>query len=176
MHFLERLEDRLSPRTVVSLYWPMRDEMDVLPLITALADRDVPTALPVMQGADAPLLFRCWRYGDSLQRGSFGVDEPTDGEIVRPDIVVAPLLAFDAAGNRLGYGGGYYDRTLAGLRSGRSGRSGATRSKAKGADVLAVGVAYDAQQIETMPVHPGDQVLDMIVTERRVLEFENGAA
>lgn len=152
--FWERLRDRLSPRTVVSLYRPIRDEIDVGPLMEILVDAGIPTALPVMQGAQAPLMFRRWRPGDALVRGAFGVSEPNAGTVVRPDILVVPLLAFDAAGNRLGYGGGYYDRTLADLRA---------------APVLAVGVAYDAQEFPSVPVQPEDEKLDMIVTDRRVI-------
>lgn len=140
----------------VSLYWPMRDEIDVCDLIDALAADGARTALPVMSGRDAALLFREWRTGDALMPGTFGVHEPAgDAAILRPDIVVVPLLAFDAAGNRLGYGGGYYDRTLRALRA--------------DGDVVAVGVGYDEQEISSVPGHTGDEILDMIITDRRTL-------
>lgn len=154
--FWARLRDRLSPRTVVSLYCPIRDEIDVGALVETLVDAGIPTALPVMQGAQAPLMFRRWRPGDTLIRRAFGVGEPDAGAVVRPDILVVPLLAFDIGGNRLGYGGGYYDRTLADLRA---------------APVLAVGVAYDEQEFPSVPVQQDDQKLDMIVTDRRVIDI-----
>ncbi|MFT5485987.1 MAG: 5-formyltetrahydrofolate cyclo-ligase [Paracoccaceae bacterium] len=141
---------------VVSLYWPMRDEIDARALIGALAADGAQTALPVMAGPDAVLTFRAWRIGDVLVPGAFGVHEPVgDAPVLVPDIVVAPLLAFDAAGNRLGYGGGYYDRTLRDLRAGR--------------DIVAVGVGYDEQEFRCVPGDTGDEILDMIVTDRRTL-------
>lgn len=153
--FRAAFSDRLSG-AVVSLYWPMRDEIDVRALIGALAADGAQTALPVMAGPDAALIFRAWRIGDVLVPGVFGVHEPVgDASVMVPDIVVAPLLAFDAAGNRLGYGGGYYDRTLRDLRAGR--------------DIVAVGVGYDEQEFHGVPGDTGDEILDMIVTDRRTL-------
>lgn len=153
--FLATFFDRL-PGAVVSVYMPMRDEIDVWGLIVALGAAGARTALPVMAGPDAPLIFRAWRMGDDLVPRAFGVQEPADtAPEVSPDIVIVPLLAFDAAGNRLGYGGGYYDRTLRGLRSQR--------------EIVAVGVGYDAQEFPDLPGHTGDEILDMIVTDRRIL-------
>lgn len=147
--------DRLA-RSIVALYWPMRDEIDVRDLTAALGAAGAQTALPVMAGADAPLIFRAWSTGDALVPGTFGVHEPAaSAPLLVPDIVVVPLLAFDAAGNRLGYGGGYYDCTLRDLRARR--------------DIVAVGVGYDEQEFSRVPVHTGDEILDMIVTDRRTL-------
>jgi 5-formyltetrahydrofolate cyclo-ligase len=134
----------------------MRDEIDVRGLIGALATAGAQVVLPVMVGADLPLVFREWRAGDELLPGAFGVREPADdARVLTPDIVVAPLLAFDVAGNRLGYGGGYYDRTLRDLRAGSA--------------IIAVGVGYDEQEISSVPGHTGDEILDMIITDRRTL-------
>jgi len=134
----------------------MRDEIDVRGLIGALATAGAQVVLPVMAGADLPLVFREWRAGDELLPGAFGVREPADdARVLTPDIVVAPLLAFDVAGNRLGYGGGYYDRTLRDLRAGGA--------------IIAVGVGYDEQEISSVPGHTGDEILDMIITDRRTL-------
>lgn len=145
-----------EPRPVVSAYWPMGEELDVRPLLTALAARGNPCALPVVAGKVEALVFRRWRPGDGLAPGPFGTSEPGAGaEAVTPGIVVVPLLAFDRAGNRLGYGAGFYDRTLAALR-------------ARG-PVLAVGVAFDAQEVDAVPVAAGDQPLDRVVTETRSL-------
>ncbi len=153
--FLDAMGDRLAPGVVVSLYRAMRDEIDVGPLGAALAGRGVVTALPAMQGAEKPLAFRTWRDGEALTDAAMGVREPAGGETVTPDILAVPLLAFDRKGNRLGYGGGYYDRTLSALRA--------------AGDVLAVGVAYDEQETDSVPVDDRDEPLDMIVTDRRTI-------
>jgi 5-formyltetrahydrofolate cyclo-ligase len=151
--FVGALAQRL-PGATVSLFWPMRDEIDVRVLFSSLAAGGVRTALPVMAGAGEPLAFRAWAPGDALVGAPFGVSEPAeDAPAAAPDIVGVPLLAFDARGNRLGYGGGYYDRTLRALRA-----SG---------DILAVGICYDEQEFPELPHHAGDEALDMIITDRR---------
>lgn len=151
--FVDALADRL-PGAIVALFWPMRDEIDVRVLFSSLAAAGVTTALPVMTHSDAPLRFRAWVPGDALVAAAFGVSEPAaDAPAVVPDIVGVPLLAFDARGIRLGYGGGYYDRTLRALRA--------------GGDVLAVGLCYDEQEFPELPHHAGDASLDMIITDRR---------
>ena len=152
-----RLERRMDGGPVVSLYWPMRDEIDVRPLMAELVRRGARLALPAMRGADRPLLFRRWREGDPLVPGAFGVQEPgPDARETVPDIVVVPLLAFDAGGNRLGYGGGYYDRTLRALRQ-------------AGAGIVAVAVGFDEQELPAVPEEPWDEKPDMIVTDRRCI-------
>lgn len=134
----------------------MGDEIDVRDLFDELVVRKAETALPVMVGRDAPLGFRAWSTGAPLRQASFGVREPeATAPAVDPDIVGVPMLAFDAGGNRLGYGGGYYDRTLRSLR--------ATRG------VLAVGICYDEQEFDALPTHAGDERLDMIITDRRTI-------
>lgn len=138
---------------VISGYWPIGDEIDPRPLLDSLAARGHPLALPVVGAPDAPLVFRAWSKDDTLMPGPFATRTPgDDAPEVTPRVVIAPLLAFDAAGYRLGYGGGYYDRTLAGLRRG------------PGA-VLAVGVAYRDQQVDAVPRAPYDERLDWVVTE-----------
>ena len=146
------------PGAVISLYWPMRDEIDVRDLTRALSADGVRMALPVMVEPGAPLMFREWRIGDALAPGAFGVHEPADeASTLEPDIVVVPLLAFDATGNRLGYGGGYYDRTLRDLRVCR--------------EIIAVGVGYDEQEFPAVPGDTSDEILDMIITDRRTLRI-----
>ena len=143
----------LAPGVAVSAYWPMRQEMDVRPLLAALAERGCALALPVVVGKGKPLIFRRWQTGTVLRPGSFGLSEPDAAEPeVTPRIVFAPLLAFDRLGNRIGWGAGFYDRTLARLR-------------AKG-PVSAVGVAYAAQELAEVPASAHDQPLDWIATER----------
>ncbi len=143
-----------APRdTVISGYWPIRDEIDPRPLLDSLAARGHALALPVVGPPDAPLVFRAWTKGDTLLPGPFGTRTPSaEARELTPRVVIVPLLAFDAAGYRLGYGGGYYDRTLAGLRRG------------PGA-VLAIGVAYPDQRVDAVPRAPYDERLDWVVTE-----------
>jgi 5-formyltetrahydrofolate cyclo-ligase len=143
----------LSPGRVVSAYWPLGEEIDPRPLMEALAARSLPLALPAIRGAGQPLDFRAWRPGDLLQPAGFGTREPlASAPPVEPGLLLVPLLAFDAAGYRLGYGGGFYDRSLALLR-----RAG---------DILAVGLAFAAQQVAAVPREATDQPLDLVVTER----------
>lgn len=141
---------------VISLYHPMKDELDTEPLAAALAERGLTLALPVVEKKKAPLAFRRYRPGEALVSGPHGalVPEKT-AEAATPDILVIPLLGFTRAGGRLGYGGGYYDRTLAALRAERP--------------VLAVGYAYGAQEVDALPLSPLDEGLDWIVTEREAI-------
>jgi len=153
--FCAALQDRLTG-TVVSLFAPMRDEIEAGVLFAALIDHGARTALPVMDGPEAPLVFRAWSPGDPLVDAAFGVREPTEDALtVLPDIVGVPLLAFDRTGNRLGYGGGYYDRTLRALRAAH--------------DIIAVGICYDEQEMPDIPTHQRDERLDMIITDRRTI-------
>ncbi|MBU6298905.1 MAG: 5-formyltetrahydrofolate cyclo-ligase [Alphaproteobacteria bacterium] len=147
-----------TPGAVVSGYWPIRDEADPSALMAMLAAAGHPLALPRVAARGAPLAFHRWSPGDETLMDMFGLTEPLAGaEVLTPSVLLVPLLAFDAAGYRLGYGGGYYDRTLAGLRS-----SG---------DVLAVGVAYAGQEVGAVPHHDYDQRLNLIVTENGVRRF-----
>ena len=134
---------------VVAAYYPVRSEFDCMPLLRRVAAEGWTLALPVIAGP-APLLFREWTFGAPLEPGPFGVREPVEGPLAAPDVVLVPLLAFDARGYRLGYGGGHYDRTLAALR----GAGGVT----------AIGLAFDAQEVAEVPVCPYDEPLDWILT------------
>jgi len=156
--FVETFETELarSPAPAVSGYWPMGDEFDVRPLMTRLCERGHVSALPVVVARGEALKFRRWQPGDRLTQAGFGTHEPgADAAVVVPDIVLAPLLAFDTAGGRLGYGGGFYDRTLEALRA--AGR------------IIAVGVGYQAQWVAEIPSGDNDQKLDWIVTEERAI-------
>ncbi len=156
MALLESLGGRAGAAKIVSGYWPIRDEIDPRPLLARLAARGHPLALPVVVGRDAPLIFRAWAPGAPLVAGVFATSAPSpDSPELSPEIVIAPLLAFDRAGHRLGYGGGYYDRSLAELR-------------ARG-PVLAMGAAYQDQEVAEVPHGPGDQPLDWVVTEEAAL-------
>ncbi len=153
-HFLAAVAPAAG--AVVSGYWPLGDEIDPRPLMAALAERGHRLALPAIRGADQPLDFRAWTPGEALQPADFGTQEPLAGaEELRPALLLVPLLAFDAAGYRLGYGGGFYDRSLALLRG--------------AGDILAVGLAYAGQQVAAVPREATDQPLDLVVTDRGVL-------
>ena len=149
----DRLRAALAPYAGATLagYWPMRGEADPL---AAMAAHQGPLCLPVVTGRAVPLVFRRWD-GGPLTPGPFGTSHPpeTAPEVV-PQVLIVPMLAFDARLNRLGYGGGYYDRTLAGLRA--------------AGPVVAIGLAWAVQQVAELPVEPTDQPLDVMVTDRDV--------
>ena len=141
----------LSPDAVVSGFAPLADELRIWPLLRRLAGDGVRLALPVMQGKGNPLLFRVWTPGDAMDSGVWGIAEPkADKPAVDPDILLMPLLAFDRCGGRLGYGGGFYDRTLQGLRARKP--------------VVAVGLGYDEQAVDAVPRLDYDQRLDWVLT------------
>jgi len=136
----------------------MRCEADPRPLMTALSALGHPLALPCVEKCAAPLLFRCWKEGDLLGRGAYGTSEPLPSAApVIPAVLLVPLLAFDAEGYRLGYGGGYYDRTLAALRSTQP--------------VTAIGIAYAGQEIPAVPHEAHDLRLDAILCETGLKYF-----
>ena len=147
--------------SVVSGYWPMAEEMDVRPVLEVVHAGGYVCALPVVEARGAPLVFRCWQPGATLEAGPFGTCHPgRAAPELRPDVVLAPLLAFDKLGHRLGWGGGYYDHSLRVLRDGGS--------------VLAVGVAFAAQEVAAIPHDRTDEPLDWVVTEEGGLEDEAG--
>ena len=157
----ERFLHSLAPRpgTVVSGYWPVRDELDARPLMRRLIERGCTCALPVVVAAGQPLIFRTWSPGVEMEEAALGIPVPSSrSAAVDPDLLLVPLLAFSSSGYRLGYGGGYYDRTLADLRQ-------------RFASVLAVGYAYSAQELEDVPRDDKDERLDWIVTEREARSF-----
>jgi 5-formyltetrahydrofolate cyclo-ligase len=148
----------LAQGDVVAGYHPVRDEADPRGLMSALAMQGHALALPVIAAARSALIFRRWRTGDVLAPNAYGIAEPLPAaEAVTPDAVLVPLLAFDAGGHRLGYGGGYYDRTLDAIRRSRK--------------VLAVGIAYAGQEVPLLPHETHDHALDLVVTEDGVRSF-----
>ncbi|QQR37167.1 5-formyltetrahydrofolate cyclo-ligase [Devosia oryziradicis] len=149
----------LQAGDVVAAYWRIRDELDCQPILVKLMDSNQKVVLPVVVGPEQPLDLRVWEPGASLYESGFGTLAPSDlAPRAEPDIVLMPLLGFDARGTRLGYGGGYYDRTLARLSK----------------KPRLVGLAFAAQELDRIPREPHDVPLDMIVTEAGVRHF--GAA
>jgi 5-formyltetrahydrofolate cyclo-ligase len=143
---------------VVSGFHPYRSEINVVPLMARLASEGWTTALPVVMGKGKPLLFRRWFPGDPLVSGTWDLRvPPEDAPELTPDLLLVPLLAFDRQGYRLGYGGGFYDRTLALLRDNKP--------------VTAIGVAYADQEVGHVPRGPEDARLDAILTERGLIAF-----
>ena len=147
--------------SIVSGYWPIRDEVDTRILLRRLHEEGMRCALPVTQGKNKGLLFRRWQPGDILQEEKFSVAVPAPGQpVLVPEIMLIPLLAIDRKGNRLGYGGGYFDRTLLCRRHCGEG------------PVVAVGLAYEAQIVSHVPNDEGDIRLDWLITEQNVYRFE----
>jgi 5-formyltetrahydrofolate cyclo-ligase len=145
---LDRLTGDIAGRTV-SLYWPFRGEPDLRPWAAAVIERGATTALPVVIEKAHPLIFRAYRPGDRLEKGVWNIPEPAAGAEAVPDIVIAPLVGFDRRNYRLGYGGGFFDRTLAALPR----------------KPLVIGVGYSFQRIATIHPQPHDIAMDAIVTE-----------
>ncbi len=143
---------------ILSGYMPMRTEIDPL---GAMAGHEGRVCVPVIPGRAQPLRFREWRPGCAMEAGAFGALIPAGGDWLEPEVLIVPLLAFDARGYRLGYGGGFYDRTLEGLRG---------RGRGVGR-VLAIGFAFAAQEVAEVPIDATDQRLDMMVTEQGLRLF-----
>jgi 5-formyltetrahydrofolate cyclo-ligase len=144
----------------VSGYWPIRCEIDPIPLMRHLAAQGAQLALPVITGRDQPLIFRAWSLDTQLLRGQLGIMEPSpQSALVQPDIVLVPLAAFDRAGHRIGYGAGHYDRTLVQLRALKP--------------IVSIGLAFAVQEIETIPTLPHDVRLDYVLTEARSIDFRS---
>ena len=135
-------------------YMPMRTEIDPLPAMEE-ASAHGPVGVPVIMGAATPLKFRLWEPDCALIDGEFGAKIPASGDWMTPQIVIVPLVAFTHQGGRLGYGGGFYDRTLELLRAKQP--------------TFAIGFAYAAQEDPQLPLEPTDQPLDLIVTEQGVI-------
>jgi 5-formyltetrahydrofolate cyclo-ligase len=147
---LAHLADALAPYAgeILAGYMPMRTEIDPLP---AMALHKGPVAVPVILAPAQPLAFRAWSPECAMVPGDFGALIPEAGAWLTPRVLIVPLLAFDARGYRLGYGGGFYDRTLEALRA--------------AGPVTAIGFAYAAQELQRVPTEPTDQPLDLIVTD-----------
>ncbi len=147
----------IAPGTVIAGYRPIRTEIDPTPAMEALHQAGARLCVPVINGEGRPLKFREWTPGCAMEEGPFGAEVPASGDWPKPTIVIVPLVAFDRTGHRLGYGGGFYDRTLDMLRE-----NGLIR---------AIGLAYASQQGPDLPTEDTDHQLDAIATEEGLLEF-----
>jgi 5-formyltetrahydrofolate cyclo-ligase len=144
--------------TIVSGFMPMKTEINPLPLLRALAQRGAQLALPAIAGRGKPLIMRAFKFGDPLKAGQWGIREPVpDAPEVAPDILIVPLACFDRAGHRIGYGAGYYDMTIHALRAQKK--------------VVAIGIAFAAQEIPRVPATERDERLDLVLTERETIDL-----
>jgi 5-formyltetrahydrofolate cyclo-ligase len=148
----------VAPGVIVSGFSPLKTEINPLPLMRRLAAAGAHLALPVVAGRGKPLIMRSYAFGQPLNEGVWGIREPKpDAPEVDPDILIVPLAAFDRLGHRIGYGAGYYDMTINRLRSIKP--------------VVAVGIAYAAQEESEVPVTARDERLDLVLTELEVIDF-----
>ena len=147
----------VSPGMIVSGFMPLKSEINPLPLLRALADAGARLALPVVAGRGKPLVMRAYAFGEPMAAGVWGIREPKpDAPEVLPDVVIVPLLAFARSGHRIGYGAGYYDLTIAHLRARKT--------------VIACGLGFAAQEIPRVPTTARDARLDLVLTEREVID------
>jgi 5-formyltetrahydrofolate cyclo-ligase len=145
---------------IVSGFSPMKTEINPVPLMRKLAAAGARLALPAIAGRGKPLFMRAWTFGDALASGQWGIREPTpEAPEVAPDIVIVPLAAFDRAGHRIGYGAGYYDMTINGLRARKA--------------ITAIGIAFAAQEISRVPAMEHDERLDLVLTENETIDFRS---
>jgi 5-formyltetrahydrofolate cyclo-ligase len=148
------------PGVIVCGFMPLKSEINPLPLMRQLTDAGARLALPVVIGLGKPLIMRSWQWGEPLIPGVWGIRQPppTAPEL-QPDVLLVPLLAFDRRGHRIGYGAGYYDLTIAQLRAKKP--------------IAAVGIAFAAQEVETVPRTAFDAQLDLVLTESETIDLRN---
>ena len=147
-----------KPGTIVSGFMPMRSEINPLPLLRKLAAAGAMLALPAIQGRGKPLIMRAYTFGDAFARGQWGIREPRpEAPEIAPNILIVPLACFDRTGHRIGFGAGYYDMTINALRAKKN--------------VTAIGIAFAAQEIPRVPATDRDARLDLVLTEREVIDF-----
>lgn len=146
---------------IISAYMPIRTEVSPLATMAALVTEGKRVCVPVIQSSGQALLFREWTPDAKMVEGPFGAKVPESGDYLEPEILITPLLAFDRTGARLGYGGGFYDRSFEQLRAKRP--------------TVGVGFAYGAQEVESVPTEATDQLLDLIVTEAEIIQVSSTA-
>jgi 5-formyltetrahydrofolate cyclo-ligase len=147
--------------TIVSGYSPLKSEINPLPVMRRFAEAGAQLALPVVAGRGRPLIMRAWTFGQELGAGVWGIREPKpESPEVFPDILFVPLLGFDRRGHRIGYGAGYYDMTITRLRTLKP--------------IIALGIAFAAQEIDEVPTSPRDARLDLVLTEHGMMDHRKG--
>jgi len=148
----------VSGGMIVSGFSPMKSEINPIPLMRKLSNAGAQLALPVIVKRGQPLIMRTWSFGAPLKSGQWGIREPTpDAQAVDPDILIVPLAAFDRDGHRIGFGAGYYDMTIRALRAKKK--------------ITAVGIAFAAQEIPRVPATERDERLDLVLTEREIIDL-----
>ena len=148
----------VTPGTIVAAFMPMKSEINPLPLLRRLAGEGAQLALPCIDGRGKPLIMRAWAIGDAFKAGQWGIREPVpEAPEVVPDILIVPLACFDRAGHRIGYGAGYYDMTIHALRAKKN--------------VVTIGIAFAAQEIPAVPATTRDERLDLVLTEKEIIDF-----
>jgi len=148
----------IAPGMIVSGFMPLKSEINPLPLMKTLAAAGAQLALPAIAGRGKPLTMRAYAFGDEFARGQWGIREPKpERPEVFPDVLIVPLACFDRAGHRIGYGAGYYDMTIRRLRDMK--------------EVVAIGIAFAAQEIAKVPATERDERLDLVLTETDVIDF-----
>jgi 5-formyltetrahydrofolate cyclo-ligase len=148
----------IAPGTIVSGFMPLKSEINPLPLLRKLAEVGAKLALPAIAGRGKPLTMRAYTFGDDFARGQWGIREPKPEQPeVFPDVLIVPLACFDRAGQRIGYGAGYYDMTIHRLRAMKK--------------VTAVGIAFAAQEVTKVPATDGDERLDLVLTENETIDL-----
>lgn len=149
----------IPPKAVIGSYWPVKSEADACALLTYYYEQGHVCALPVVQAAKKPLLFREWRPGNLLVSGIYNILTPDEtAPLVTPTVLFVPILGFDNRGHRLGHGEGYYDRTLESLRAQHP--------------IIAIGIAFDCQEVDIIPHHAYDQPMNYIITPTRIIEIK----
>jgi 5-formyltetrahydrofolate cyclo-ligase len=148
----------ITPGAIVSGFMPMKSEINPLPLLRKFGAAGAQLALPCIAGRGKPLIMRAWKIGDEFKAGQWGIREPLpDAPEVQPDVLIVPLACFDRSGHRIGFGAGYYDMTIHALRAKKK--------------ITAIGIAFAAQEIPTVPATERDERLDFVLTEKEVIDF-----
>jgi 5-formyltetrahydrofolate cyclo-ligase len=149
----------VPPQAIIGSYWPVKSEADACPLLTYYYEQGHVCALPIVQAPNKPLLFREWCPGNLLVSGIYNILTPDEtAPLITPTVLFVPVLGFDKNGHRLGHGEGYYDRTLEALRSQNP--------------IIAIGIAYDCQEVDIIPHQNHDQLMNYIITPTRVIEIK----
>ena len=160
-HFNKWFRDQKNFKNL-AFYYPINTEVDPLPTILSVDNESLKFCLPIVQNKNSPLLFREWRKDSSLINSKFGVKVPKEGEILVPDLIFIPLLAYDNYGFRLGYGGGFYDRTISNLKN---------KNRKK---IFTVGLAFSCQKFAyKLPVEKTDEKIDCVLTEKGFQFFDS---